>query len=352
MAILEGLWDCTSCGARGVLGRHKECPTCGHPRDESEDVYLPADAVPVTDAAVLELANAGGDWHCEHCGSDNRGDRVLCKKCGAQRGSSKARSTEVLTAPRPPAVRRRLDQASSRPRKKARGAPWITVAAGAFALILLLAFMLRTHKEPLTVVSAPWQRTIEVEVYKTVREGDWSVPAGGRHFHSEERIHHHDQVLTGYQTRTRQVRVQTGSRTERYSMGVRNKGNGFYEEQFGERQVPIYESRTETYQEPIYRDEPRYQTWYDYDIERWIRARTERAGGSAPPAAWPVVTLGEKEREGRRHDEYKVVLSSRKRKQLQRPLTEREWLRYPVGATATGTFNNFGALVRLEPPAR
>ncbi len=350
MAILEGRWDCSSCDTKGVLGRHKSCPKCGHPRDESEDVYLPPDATAVTDPSLLDVANAGVDWHCEHCGSDNRGDRVLCKSCGAQRGTSPKRSTEVLTAPRPPAVRRRLAQPPARAKKKPPNVGWLRLGSIAVVLILALAAMLRTHTEPLTIVSAPWQRTIDVEVYKTVRESDWSVPAGGRERHSEQRVHHHDRVLVRYETRTRTVRVQTGNRTERYSKGVRNKGNGFYEEEFGERQVPIYGSRTETYQEPIYRDEPRYRTWYDYDIERWVRARTERSGGSSPPAAWPSVTLGEREREGRRNAVYKVVLTSRKRKRIERTLPEADWQRYPVGGTATGTFNNFGVLTRLEPP--
>jgi hypothetical protein len=350
MAILEGRWDCSSCETKGILGRLKACPKCGNPRDESEDVYLPSDATAVTDTSLLELASAGVDWHCEHCGSDNRGDRVLCKSCGAQRGFSPKRSTEPLTAPRPPALRR-LAQPAFR-RKREPPLMWgIRIGAVVIAVVVALAVMLRTHTEPLTIVSAPWHRTIDVEVYRTVREGDWSVPPGGRERHSEQRVHHQDQVLVRYETRTRSVQVQTGTRTERYSMGVRNKGNGFYEEEFGERQVPIYGSKTETYQEPIYRDEPRYQTWYDYDIERWVKARTERASGSGPPAAWPPVTLGEKERGGRKDAIYKVNLAGRKRKQIERQLPEPEWLKYPVGGTAIGTFNNFGVLTRLQPPA-
>lgn len=353
MAILEGRWDCSSCETKAILGRHKACPTCGNPRDESEDIYLPSDAVPVTDSSLLDLANAGVDWHCEHCGTDNRGDRVLCKNCGADRGSSPTRSTEVLTAPRPPAVRRRLSQPSAPRRSEPTRGPLVVGVILVIAVLFGVFSLLKTHKETLTIVSAPWVRTIDVEVYKTVREGNWSVPAGGREVHSERRVHHHDQVLVGHQTRTRQVRVQTGTRTERYSMGVRDKGNGFYEEQFGERQVPVYGTQSETYQEPIYRNEPRYQTWYDYDIERWVRARTERASGSSPPASWPAVQVREKEREGPRSGQYKVVFSGRKRKQFEKPLAETEWLRYPVGGEATGTFNNLGRLVRLEPrPAR
>lgn len=40
--ILEGRWDCSYCGTKGILGRHRECPNCGRPRGEDVKFYLPS----------------------------------------------------------------------------------------------------------------------------------------------------------------------------------------------------------------------------------------------------------------------------------------------------------------------
>ena len=82
--IIELKWNCGECDTKGILGRHKRCPTCGSPREKGEmqmsglntdrngDGYN--DAPSVKDPELLRLARAGADWFCSHCGSGNRGD--------------------------------------------------------------------------------------------------------------------------------------------------------------------------------------------------------------------------------------------------------------------------------------
>lgn len=38
--IIEGVWDCVYCGAKKVRGGLRECPQCGHPRDENVTFYI------------------------------------------------------------------------------------------------------------------------------------------------------------------------------------------------------------------------------------------------------------------------------------------------------------------------
>lgn len=87
--IKEGRWDCSHCTESGIPARHKACPGCGDPRsphlDPEEATYLPQDAAVVTDKDLLDLANAGPDWYCGHCGTTNRGDRTLCESCDRPR---------------------------------------------------------------------------------------------------------------------------------------------------------------------------------------------------------------------------------------------------------------------------
>jgi hypothetical protein len=91
--IIELKWNCADCASKGILGRYKECPNCGSPREKGEmrmdglsstaGGYNPAASV--TDPELLKKANAGADWFCTHCSSGNQGDGDACGSCGAPR---------------------------------------------------------------------------------------------------------------------------------------------------------------------------------------------------------------------------------------------------------------------------
>src|SRR5688500_11142706 len=111
--IIEGTWNCTSCGLQGVKGRHKSCPGCGNPREttggESQFDFGEASASggltreSATDAAALDAAGAGSDWFCTYCGAGNRGDHPACRTCSATRED--ARPAPQALAPEAPAPR-------------------------------------------------------------------------------------------------------------------------------------------------------------------------------------------------------------------------------------------------------
>jgi len=84
MVTLEGAWDCTQCGKKGIPGRLTRCPepACNDPRnpllDPEERPYLPTDAKVVTDDEGLRLAELGPTWNCGKCGTLNLGDTTVC----------------------------------------------------------------------------------------------------------------------------------------------------------------------------------------------------------------------------------------------------------------------------------
>ena len=82
---IEMTWRCSACG-RQNLGRFKVCQGCGDPKDASERYEMPSDttaAPTVTDPTLLRMANAGPDWRCAYCGSDQRRSDDSCARCGA-----------------------------------------------------------------------------------------------------------------------------------------------------------------------------------------------------------------------------------------------------------------------------
>lgn len=391
MAIREGRWDCSHCGARGIRGRYTACPECGAARGADVEFYLPEDEPEVTDPDRLEQASAGPDWHCEHCGADNAGTSPTCARCGAARGESEARAERFYRAdaslPRTGADAAALLQAEetaaeAEARRRAgagiAGVPETgyyqspaeqslrrlgstlanpaVVGLAFFALLTWLVwfFLVSTHPVTFTVSGVRWQRSIAVEHYVTVTEEDWSVPPGGRTVDRAQKLHHYDKVFVRNETRTRQVseRVRTGTRTVREKVGTRSKGNGYFEDVYEERHEPVYETRyrTETYSEPVYRDVPVYRTSYRYLIERWKPARKALKSGADLHPAWPDPRLQRNERESGREATYHVTLTGPKGQRFERELPEERWNRCTPGLRVVGHVNRAGQVLRLEWP--
>lgn len=360
MAIREGRWDCQYCGAIGNFGRDRACNNCGKSRPEGTKFYL-ADDAEVTDKRLLRQAQIGPDWICEFCGTSNAADKHICGSCNAPRADTtpdqeikeyapgEAPDSGDMTfddEPQPAA------EAETKPRSKA-SASAILIGIGAIIVLcigIVIAFVVfGGSSSEARVAGFEWQRSLEVEAFQTVTEEDWTVPQGGRIVDQRQDIHHYDQILDHYEPRQREVpeQVQVGERT--FVCGQRDLGNGFFEDiQCTE---PVYETqyRTETYDEPIYRQEPVYQTLYTYDIDKWDTVRVEEASGRDHSPFWPRADLGENEREGQRSERYVIIFTDGDEKSYQWETSFDEWQRYEQGQSVTLKIDAFGNLDEVEP---
>ena len=206
MAIREKIWKCSDCGTDGILGRYKDCPNCGSPREKGEMRSMAGQGTSkpvVTDPELLKLARAGSDWFCTHCTAGNVGNGDTCSKCSAPRyataeedhpdfagahkrveGVDAKLEREMNRDPRedavpaeppapPPPVRRAPPPAppptndSWAPVMDAEPPrPWGLIAAGVAGAVLLLGFFIwamQTHEVPGSVTSMTWTRTVHVE---------------------------------------------------------------------------------------------------------------------------------------------------------------------------------------------
>jgi hypothetical protein len=217
-------------------------------------------------------------------------------------------------------------------------------------------FATRTHEVTVQVDRFEWSRVINVDHFATVREGDWSVPAGGRYVSQEQRIHHYNRVLDHYETRTRQV--QSGS--ERYVCGTTNNGNGTFSDRYCTRTT----YRTETYREPVYRQDPVYRTYYHYDIDKWVPYRTVPTGGqnrSDPEPYWGELVLQCAnqavlgcERESGRGQQYLVFFewyegTEEERHEYRLEESRADWDAYDPNAEYSLTFNGLGDAFERSP---
>jgi hypothetical protein len=349
MAIREGRWDCPQCGAAGNLGRHTECQGCGSSRPAGIQFYLPEDAPEVTDAALLAEAEAGADWICEHCQGSSRADEEHCSQCGAPRGGSPLQEEHDYDLSEVPTSGKERRAAPTRV-PAARPAPTRKQKVQAGMLVLLSALIglcwmgTRPYDVDGSVARLHWDRTVKVEEYRTVRESDWGVPSGGRLVRSHREIHHYAHVIDHYETRSRQVseRVQTG--TESYTCGRRSRGNGYYSDRTCTR--PVYGTRyhTETYRDPVYRDDPVWATKYDYDIEKWVPGRVLREEGTTTAARWPQVKLAANERDAGHEEHYRVRFVDSKGKAYDQDMPEITWRLFTSGHPAKLKVNGVGHL--------
>lgn len=183
------------------------------------------------------------------------------------------------------------------------------VGAGILAavmVVMLLVALFTPKVMDVEVQDFSWNRGINVEELVTVEESGWSLPSGGRLKYQQQEIKGYEQVLDHYETKTRTYTEQVLDHYEDYVSGYRDLGNGFFEEIVSQRPVYRTETKTETYQEPVYRDEPIYATKYYYEIDKWQIQYTSKSSGNDKSPYWNEPTLKDKQREGSRSESYYV----------------------------------------------
>lgn len=373
--IIEGTWTCGSCGAAGILGRHKSCPSCGNPRDEVREVQFDfgartptgaATGETVTDPAALAAAAAGADWYCAYCQTANRGDADRCRSCSAARDE---RPLVPEPAP-PPLAAAAVPVPGPQPTQPRRGCLRRGCFAFGLVLLALITFVWwgsRTRETTGRVATRSWEREIVRERFtQVVREG-WQdelatrssvLPVAGRgELAGVERIRDCQRrqrgtrrVADGTETvcthRTRQVACGTEQRCS-----VRDLGNGYAEEVCNDVTRYCSESYEDCREETRYRDEPVYDVSCRYDTWEWQEAGRFRESGGEDPPRWPAVELAARDREQRR-EQYEVTVTWGDEDAVRHTFTvpsAAELERWPVGQPVRLEVSNFGAVETVLP---
>lgn len=339
----EMLWDCKFCGSKKLLAKSQpKCPNCGASQDPSWRYFPSDDEMQVAQGHQV----LGANLICPACEAINAADALFCTNCGsplagaqeaprvqsvvvppggfagetlAERRAREQGEREVgddvgeaalgdrlaiappprSSTPRSPA---RSGSASRRPNPVIAGVRWLLAAwwrwaTGLVAIAgLVLALFLWTHDVNVTVIGHDWERTIRVEEFRQVSESDWegSVPSGAYGVSCSRQQRSTRQVPDGESCSTSMVNVDNGDGT--FSRESR---------------------KTCTTK---YRDEPVYDDWCRYTVDRWVFKRAAVAQGAAltPAPYWPdpqvkpCASYG-CEREGDRQDMYRLMLRSRDR---------------------------------------
>ena len=358
--IVLGYWDCRYCETTGITGDKRECPHCGHPRDEDVTFYMnPQNKVYLEEERAKKISK-NPDWICPYCNCLNSDSNRVCESCGSVRATEnltyhenqkkqKQKNSEQKTFSSSNSYsstshtsyeQENSPYTASRPTSYHRVTPSYGNVGKIFlvSLIIILGiigivYLMLPKTQTVTVSSLSWEYTIEVEELKTFQEDDWQLPAGARLKSSQTELHHYQDVLDHYETRTRSVAKQRISGYETYVSGYKDLGNGYFEEITSQR--PIYETyyENESYQEPVYRSEPVYQTKYYYEIDRWVHERNVTTSGNDKNPYWGDVSLRNNERLGDRIESYQVAGITAKGKSISFDISKSDFAKIQIGST-------------------
>lgn len=303
--IVEGYWDCSFCGAKGVRGGLANCDKCGSPRSEDTVFYM-KDKINYVSEEKLKNISKNPDWCCSCCNRLNSDKEDNCISCGASKRDSQYNYFE-LNKKQQEKVKEVNEKSQEYKHKNISN--YLFVILG----VILIAFiisgftkLLQPKIDTIKVTEMSWERSIDIEKYQTVYENGWNVPPGARLDYNQIEFSHNKQVISYYETRSRQVQKSRISHYESYISGHRDLGNGYFEEIKSSR--PVYDTyyETEYYQSPVYKDEPVYRTKYYYEIDKWLYERKVMTSSKDNKPYWGESKISKDERESSKHEAYYI----------------------------------------------
>jgi hypothetical protein len=308
MIYYEKFWNCPSCGRKKISAlRNMSCPSCGTPKvKQLSELYSMEE---IADEEGIALASSSTNWICSFCGLVNLSDHADCKGCGNPK-SGDNQSFEVKELGNAmPGVSGAMDNPLNAPMtsdpSKAEGnvnhlyepesnaafqtpkpgiqrppVPMKTKIRNTFIGLIIailamagLSLLFKTTDVSGKVSEFSWERTLHIEQYQTVREGEWTQPSDAYNVKSERKVRSMRNI---YKTVTERVPI-----TETH---YRDNGNGSTSSYTTTR----YETRT---RQEVDHQEPVYDTWYEYDVNRWLSTRAPTAKASDKNPIWPEVIL-------------------------------------------------------------
>ena len=299
LGTYQMLWDCPFCETPGLLGvTHRHCPNCGAAQDPKRR-YFPSDDQKVK---LEDHRFTGADKVCANCGTPNGTACHNCANCGSSLEGARAagtldsravgagRSGTLADAEKARKLAER--QAASQPAEppKRSGGRGCLILLGLVVLGIMGFFCLNAFwkkEASFEVTGHQWSRSVDIEVFGPDASEGWcdAMPSEAYDVSKSDKERSKNKVQDGEQCHTKQV----------------DQGDGSFKE---------VEECT-----PKYREEPVMDDWCRYTVDRWKKAREEKAEGKSLGDAprWPELRLRTgsdpgSEREGGRSETYTVLL--------------------------------------------
>ena len=307
--IIELTWQCSSC-SHVNKGRHTQCQSCGSPKEAHEKDIMPGDTtkvVSVTDAERLREANAGANWVCSYCGSQERNLAGKCRNCaGAKDLEShhpEARVTQRYHPEQDDKVGSRTFRSSEYDRKpsyddvdevdfayahkrKMRMIKIGSIIAVVVAVITLLFWIFMPYEVQAEVSKITWEHTVNLEqrFLKHGENWDGNMPSDAHNvscvtkFKEYENCNPHDcnphQVSYDCRPHDCNCRESCTSNSNGYATCT-------------EICSTCYDTCYRTEYDTCYDQWPVYDKWCSFDYHEWDIVKTKVVGGNTHEEHWP-----------------------------------------------------------------
>lgn len=221
--------------------------------------------------------------------------------------------------------------------------PWKKVGvsilvAAALAVVLWLVF--RTKIVDAEVSSVSWAYKVHIDRYQVWHRDGWSADPGAFDIRNEgQRVHHYDKVVSGSHQEPYSESYSCGETCTTTPRTCTSNKNGSATCTGGDRSCsPKTCTRTAYRTVTDYRDEPRYQAWYSWNVWDWGFNRTVTKSGTDMEPGWPpseqlvaVLQPGEQERQ-RREEFYQITFAASNAKAYSiEPKNYSDFMRFPRG---------------------
>lgn len=374
LGTVESVWTCSSCGHSGIPGSQKKCPNCGNPKGVDEEYQHPNQSTYLSSAQLdsmgVDPKQHFSDELCPHCGAKLKPGTQKCPNCGGAIDNAAYAGQKCPNCGREtvdghcPSCGALTDQKqSSPPGRPHAGLPALkggvpnrnilVAVALAILVTITLALIFWPREKTVVVHEVSWSRTIQIEEYQYNRHGGWALPQGADYISDEVRFHNNESVYDHTEVLCHDEWQQIGTETETYTdQECSNEYSHTDETCYDDgtcdrhdvyetvchdvsktRQVPEYGNVTVCDDVKIYRDEPRYATWYTYDVWEWVRIDPLQTHGMDSNPTWPAFSADARHREASRDEEFEVSFVDKKGKTFSyRPATVEEFQRYRSGS--------------------
>ncbi|MBN1873696.1 MAG: hypothetical protein JXA33_05660 [Anaerolineae bacterium] len=362
----EAEWTCNSCGREHIPGRIKKCPSCGNPKDYSEEYQAPEQTGAYLSDQELKEMGVDPNLHlsdevCPYCGAKNKPgtpkcvncgapledvgyitrqcpacgtetNAEICPSCGAQTVPKEEKPPE---SPHPVGVQPTPTSQSLLDKYPFLKNTWVIVGViiSILALLICCIVMFIPRTETAIVDDIYWERTIGIQEHQYNQHEDWDLPAGTDLDHQEQKIHHYDKVLRGYEE-------ECGYEDECTSVSVYDHTEKTCYDDGTCDEHDVYRTEQECTQEyvcedvPVYDDVPVYQTWYTYHIWEWVDLEPVRASAHNANLQWPILNLDDNQREkpNSRQESCTVIFVNKKEKSFEYTPSCADLANYDIGS--------------------
>ena len=372
-------WNCRYCNKVEIPGNMRECPGCGHPRDEKVVFQSQGNKAKVLSKNEAAKISKNPDWCCKYCLSLNSDSITECESCGAPRTSenldyfdlrkkeqeveeigqgsyehqsktypSDAYQTETFSSGSEDFCKEDIsglqeivkhyyeeEQEKSKFKFNFSALKGILFGGGIIALIALFVMFfvwLFSPKEMnLRVQSFSWSRTIAVEEFKTVEESDWTLPVGARLIMAREEVYKTEYEVVGQEYEWQDVEKEVWVGEEEIIVDVIDLGNG-YEEVITDT-IDIYDTITvqELVLVDVYDWVDYYATKYYYEIDKWVWSRDVKTSSNDKEPYWGELDLKENEKEGSKSETYYIHYTSKDGEDEKLSIDYSDWVKLKTG---------------------